>query len=132
MHETAARGRAGSPSRRGVGDLDARLEPLQRGVGNLLDVRRSTVQSALLSIRIHLDAEFRGDDDLGSEQCQRFAHDDLLPWKLMGHYFAHRKKQGVWPGSMIRCARPRASKPEKKPQPLRFLDTQECANKWES
>ena len=52
------------------------LEPLQRGVGDLADVRRPAVESRLLAV-FELEPELRRDDDLIANRRERFA-DELF------------------------------------------------------
>ena len=52
---------------------------------------------------------------------------DLPPWKLVWHYFAHWKKQGVWArlnDALREAVRLKAGK--KKPLRLRFLTRKAC------
>src|SRR5262245_59194758 len=54
-------------------------EPLHGSLGDLLDMRRSAVQAALLAgFWIDVEAEFGGDHDLIAERLKRFAHDLLI------------------------------------------------------
>lgn len=58
----------------------------------------------------------------------RMLPNDLPPWKLVWHYFAHWKKQGLWEqlNEALRGAvRIKAGK--KKPQPLRLSTRRVCA-----
>jgi len=52
------------------------LEPLERGLGNLLDVLRPTIQTPLLPrIRIEIEAELGCDHDLSADRSQGFAYE---------------------------------------------------------
>ena len=58
----------------------------------------------------------------------RMLPNDLPPWKLVWHYFAHWKKQGVWArlnDALRDAVRVQAGK--KKPLPLRSLTRRACA-----
>jgi len=58
----------------------------------------------------------------------RMLPNDLPPWKLVWHYFAHWKKQGVWArlnDALRDAVRLQAGK--KKPRPLRFSTRKVCA-----
>ena len=58
----------------------------------------------------------------------RMLPSDLPPWRLVWHYFAHWKKQGVWAqlnDALRDAVRLRAGK--KKPRPLRFSMRRACA-----
>jgi transposase len=58
----------------------------------------------------------------------RMLPSDLPPWKLVWHYFAHWKKQGVWArlnDALRDAVRLHAGK--KKPRPLRFSTRKACA-----
>jgi len=57
----------------------------------------------------------------------RMLPNDLPPWKLVWHYFAHWKKQGVWVqlnDALRDAVRLQAGK--KKPRRLRFLTRKVC------
>lgn len=57
----------------------------------------------------------------------RMLPNDLPPWKLVWHYFAHWKKQGVWArlnDALRDAVRLQAGK--KKRPPLRFLTRKAC------
>ena len=56
-----------------VDDVD--LEPLERSLGDLLDVLRPAVQAALLAFRANLEPELGGDHHLLAEGSERFAHE---------------------------------------------------------
>ena len=51
------------------------LEPLQRGLGDLLDVLRPAVEAGLLPVGLDLEAELGGDDHLCAERRERLAHE---------------------------------------------------------
>jgi transposase len=58
----------------------------------------------------------------------RMLPNDLPPWKLVWHYFAHWKKQGVWArlnDALRDAVRLQAGK--KKPRPLRSSTRKVCA-----
>ena len=58
----------------------------------------------------------------------RMLPSDLPPWKLVWHYFAHWKKQGVWAqlnDALRDAVRLQAGK--KKPRPLRSSTRKACA-----
>jgi transposase len=58
----------------------------------------------------------------------RMLPSDLPPWRLVWHYFAHWKKQGVWAqlnDALRDAVRLQAGK--KKPRPLRFSTRKACA-----
>jgi putative transposase len=58
----------------------------------------------------------------------RMLPSDLPPWKLVWHYFAHWKKQGVWAqlnDALRDAVRLQAGK--KKPRPLRSSTRRACA-----
>jgi transposase len=58
----------------------------------------------------------------------RMLPNDLPPWKLVWHYFAHWKKQGVWArlnDALRDAVRLQAGK--KKPRPLRSSTRKACA-----
>ena len=54
------------------------VEPLERRLGDLSDVRGPAVQAGLLAA-LELEPELRGDDHLIANRCQRLA-DELLRW----------------------------------------------------
>jgi hypothetical protein len=55
------------------------LQPLERGLGDLLDVLRPAVQAALLArIRIDIEAELGRDHDLLAHRRERLAHQLLV------------------------------------------------------
>jgi len=58
----------------------------------------------------------------------RMLPNDLPPWKLVWHYFAHWKKQGVWEklNAALRDA-VRLKVGKKKPPPLRLSTRRVCA-----
>ena len=53
------------------------LQPLERGLGDLLDVLRAAVHAAAARLRIEVEAELGGDHDLVAEGGEGFA-DELL------------------------------------------------------
>ena len=53
------------------------LKPLERGLGNLLDVLRAAVHAGLRPLFIEVEAEFGGNHDLVTKGGQGFA-DELL------------------------------------------------------
>lgn len=58
---------------------DIGLEPLERGFGDLLDVRRPAAEAALFtSRRINVEAEFGGDNHLVAKGRERFADQFLV------------------------------------------------------
>ena len=60
----------------------------------------------------------------------RMLPNDLPPWKLVWHYFAHWKKQGVWArlnDALRDAVRLQAGK--KKPRPLRSSTRKACAQR---
>ncbi len=68
-----------------IEEIDAiGLEPLQRRVGHLADVRRPAVQPGLLAI-LELEAELRRDHDLIAHRRERFA-DELFVRERTVHF----------------------------------------------